>query len=160
MCVARGLGSQRNLIDAGKEALLQAERRQLKHCETPVSASGYGASRDGKGEARVPQTQFTHVRMTEEPMERTERGVDYLGQARAPREDAVTKTIERYTSAIPSSAFLAIGLASMALSLAAQLAGRGKWGNFIGQWVPTWLIIGLYNKLVKVQGHDMTDRAA
>lgn len=30
MCVARGLGSQRNLIDAGKEVLLQAERRELK----------------------------------------------------------------------------------------------------------------------------------
>jgi hypothetical protein len=29
-----------------------------------------------------------------------------------------------------------------------------KWGNFIAQWVPTWLIIGLYNKLVKLEGHD------
>jgi hypothetical protein len=24
--------------------------------------------------------------------------------------------------------------------------------------VPTWLILGLYNKLVKVEGHDQTDR--
>jgi hypothetical protein len=31
-------------------------------------------------------------------------------------------------------------------------------GNFIAQWVPTWLIIGLYNKLVKVEGHDQIDR--
>jgi hypothetical protein len=46
----------------------------------------------------------------------------------------------------------------MGLSLALQLAGRGKWGNFVAQWVPTWLIIGLYNKIVKVQGHDQTDR--
>jgi hypothetical protein len=44
------------------------------------------------------------------------------------------------------------------LSLACQLAGRGKWGNFIAQWVPTWLIIGVYNKLVKLEGHDQTDR--
>jgi predicted PurR-regulated permease PerM len=29
---------------------------------------------------------------------------------------------------------------------------------FIAQWVPTWLIIGLYNKLVKVEGHDQFDR--
>jgi hypothetical protein len=31
-------------------------------------------------------------------------------------------------------------------------------GNFIAQWVPTWLIIGLYNKLVKLEGHDRFDR--
>jgi hypothetical protein len=36
--------------------------------------------------------------------------------------------------------------------------GRGKWGNFIAQWVPTWLIIGLYNKVVKQEGHDQFDR--
>jgi hypothetical protein len=46
----------------------------------------------------------------------------------------------------------------MALSVACQVTGRGKWGNFIGQWVPTWLIIGLYNKLVKLEGHDRYDR--
>jgi hypothetical protein len=26
--------------------------------------------------------------------------------------------------------------------------------NFLGHWVPTLLIFGLYNKLVKVAGHD------
>jgi hypothetical protein len=26
--------------------------------------------------------------------------------------------------------------------------------NFIAQWVPTWLILGLYNKVVKTEGHD------
>jgi hypothetical protein len=30
-------------------------------------------------------------------------------------------------------------------------------GDFIAQWVPTWLIIGLYNKLVKLEGHDQLD---
>jgi hypothetical protein len=75
-----------------------------------------------------------------------------------PREDELTKGIERYTAAIPSSAFLAVAVGAMVLSLGAQLAGRGKWGNFIAQWVPTWLIIGLYNKMVKLEGHDKTDR--
>jgi hypothetical protein len=73
-------------------------------------------------------------------------------------EDQVTKTIERYTSAIPSSAFLSVAAGAMALSLLFQLGGRGKWGNFVAQWVPTWLIIGVYNKLVKLEGHDRTDR--
>jgi hypothetical protein len=73
-------------------------------------------------------------------------------------EDEFTKTIEKYTAAVPSSAYLAVAIGAMGLSLACQVAGRGKWGNFIAQWVPTWLIIGLYNKLVKLEGHDRYDR--
>ena len=75
-------------------------------------------------------------------------------------EDRFTKTVEDYTAEIPSSAFLGIAIGSMALSLVCQATGRGKWGNFIAQWVPTWLIIGVYNKLVKLEGHDHTDRAS
>jgi hypothetical protein len=73
-------------------------------------------------------------------------------------EDQFTKTVEAYTSAIPSSAYLGVAIGAMALSLVCQLTGRGKWGNFIAQWVPTWLIIGVYNKLVKLEGHDQSDR--
>jgi hypothetical protein len=40
----------------------------------------------------------------------------------------------------------------------APLGGRGKWGNFIAQWVPTVLTLGVYNKLVKFEGHDRFDR--
>lgn len=75
-----------------------------------------------------------------------------------PTEDQFTKSIETYTAAVPSSAYLAVAIGAMGLSLACQVAGRGKWGNFIAQWVPTWLIIGLYNKLVKLEGHDKSDR--
>jgi hypothetical protein len=75
-----------------------------------------------------------------------------------PTEDQFTKTIESYTAAVPSSAYLAVAIGAMGLSLACQVAGRGKWGNFIAQWVPSWLIIGLYNKLVKLEGHDKSDR--
>jgi hypothetical protein len=84
-------------------------------------------------------------------------GVD-SGGAGEPREDELTKTIEKYTAAIPSSVYLAVGVSAAVLALGAQLAGGGKWGNFIAQWVPTWLIIGLYNKVVKLEGHDKTDR--
>jgi hypothetical protein len=68
-------------------------------------------------------------------------------------EGELTKRIEEYTAAIPSSTYLAVAVGAIGLSLAAQLMGRGKWGNFIAQWVPTWLILGLYNKVVKVHGH-------
>ncbi|HEU4345318.1 MAG TPA: hypothetical protein VFU31_27520 [Candidatus Binatia bacterium] len=75
-------------------------------------------------------------------------------------EGRFTKQMEKYTADIPSSAYLGIAVGAMAASLLFQLAGHGKWGNFIAQWVPTWLIIGLYNKVVKLEGHDQWDRTA
>jgi hypothetical protein len=69
-------------------------------------------------------------------------------------EGQLTEMIEEQTAQLPSTAFLAVAVGSMALSLMFMLAGRKNIGNFIGQWAPTILIMGLYNKLVKVQGHD------
>jgi hypothetical protein len=73
-------------------------------------------------------------------------------------EDQFTKSVEEYTAGIPSSAYLGVAMGAMGLSLLCQVTGQGKWGNFIAQWVPTLLIIGLYNKLVKLKGHDQFDR--
>lgn len=42
----------------------------------------------------------------------------------------------------------------MGLSLALLLSGRRQVANFVGQWVPTILVMGLYNKLLKQHGHD------
>jgi hypothetical protein len=74
-----------------------------------------------------------------------------------PTEDGFTKTIEKYTATLPSTIYLGVAVGAMVISLALQVGGRGKWGNFIAQWVPTWLIIGVYNKLVKLEGHDQID---
>ena len=74
------------------------------------------------------------------------------------REDQVTKNVEQYTAGIPLSAYLGVAVGAMVLSLVCQISGRGKWGNFIAQWVPTWLILGMYNELVKQQGHDQGNR--
>jgi hypothetical protein len=92
------------------------------------------------------------ARQTEQAAQRV------LGTPPEPTEDAFTKAVERYTGAIPSSAYLGVAVGAMGMSLLLQIAGRGKWGNFVAQWVPTWLIIGLYNKLVKLEGHDRQDR--
>lgn len=69
------------------------------------------------------------------------------------QEDVVTSRIEGATAKIPSSTFLALALASMGAALAFQVTGRKSWGNFVGQWAPTLLIMGLYNKVVKQHGH-------
>jgi hypothetical protein len=61
-----------------------------------------------------------------------------------------TESIEAKTiSKLPSMAFLNLALGSMAVSLGLQLAGRKTWANFVGQWAPTLLILGVYNKLAR-----------
>jgi hypothetical protein len=75
-----------------------------------------------------------------------------------PTEDRFTKTVEDYTATVPSSAYLGVAVAAMGASLLFQITGQEKWGNFLAQWVPTWLIIGLYNKVVKLEGHDQRAR--
>jgi hypothetical protein len=75
----------------------------------------------------------------------------------AQTEGPIAQTIESQTAKLPSDVWLWASLGSMALSLGLQLSSQKKTkqiSNFIGQWVPTLLIFGLYNKLVKVAGHD------
>jgi hypothetical protein len=75
----------------------------------------------------------------------------------APREHeegTVTKQIEYYTSQVPSGAYLSLAIGSIGLSLAMELAGKKHAATFIGHWVPTILLLGLYNKLVKLEGSD------
>ena len=69
-------------------------------------------------------------------------------------EGGVTEMIEEQTAKLPSGAYLTLGVGAMALSWLLLAGGRKNLANFVGQWVPTILIIGLYNKLVKVEGHD------
>ena len=47
----------------------------------------------------------------------------------------------------------------MAVSAALFIAKKKHASLFFGQWAPSFLIIGLYNKLVKLEGHDAEDKA-
>lgn len=70
------------------------------------------------------------------------------------REGAVARSIETQTAKIPSDVFLWAALGSIGTSLVMMLTGNQKKANFIGQWVPTMLCFGIYNKLVKLHGSD------
>jgi len=70
------------------------------------------------------------------------------------KEGTITKTIEHYTSMVPSGTYLTLAVGSIGLAAAMKLMGRDKDAQFIGHWVPTILILGLYNKLVKLEGSD------
>ena len=69
-------------------------------------------------------------------------------------EGIVAKTIEEQTAKLPSDTFLWAAGGSIIASLVLQLMGRKGASNFVAQWAPTMLILGLYNKLVKVAGSD------
>jgi hypothetical protein len=69
-------------------------------------------------------------------------------------EGVVARTIEEQTAKLPSDTFLWAAGASIAGALLLQIMGRKADSNFVGQWAPTLLILGLYNKLVKVAGSD------
>lgn len=70
------------------------------------------------------------------------------------REGPVARSIEQQTAKLPSDLFLWAALGSIAASLYCQVKGKEKTANFIGHWAPTILILGLYNKLVKLEGSD------
>ena len=79
-----------------------------------------------------------------------------MQEANQQREGKVARGIERQTAKLPSDAFLWAALASIGGSLYLQVVGQQKTSLFVGQWAPTFLILGLYNKLVKVAGSDRT----
>ena len=74
-------------------------------------------------------------------------------------EGQVAKTIEEQTAKLPSDTFLWAAIGSMAVSASLHMMGNKATSVFVGQWAPTLLILGLYNKLVKQLGSDFSDRA-
>jgi hypothetical protein len=74
-------------------------------------------------------------------------------------EGRVAKSIESQTAKIPSDAFLWMAVGAMSVSATLQLMGNKHVSLFVGQWAPTFLIFGLYNKLVKQMGSDRRENA-
>lgn len=78
-------------------------------------------------------------------------------------EGKATRAIEKQTSRAPSGLFLALAIGSMATSAVIMLTDQPRFGarmmggrrsglaTFVGQWAPTLLIMGLYNKVVKLE---------
>ena len=74
-------------------------------------------------------------------------------------EGPVAKAIETQTAKLPSDTFLWLAVSAMAASATLQMMGNRHVSLFVGQWAPTFLIFGLYNKLVKQLGSDRTEHA-
>ena len=72
-------------------------------------------------------------------------------------EGPLAKAIENQTAKIPSDVFLWSALGAMGVSLTLKLLQKKHTALFIGQWAAPFLLLGIYNKLVKLEGHDKND---
>jgi hypothetical protein len=70
------------------------------------------------------------------------------------KEGKVAKAIEEQTAKLPSDLFLWAALGSMAVSLTLQILDEKHKSLFVGQWAAPFLLLGVYNKLVKLEGSD------
>jgi hypothetical protein len=69
-------------------------------------------------------------------------------------EGMIARSIEQQTARLPSDTFLWAAVGAIGVSLALQSMGRRELSLFVGQWAPTFLVLGLYNKLVKIEGSE------
>jgi hypothetical protein len=74
------------------------------------------------------------------------------------KEGPVASAIEEQTAKLPSDLFLWAALGSMGVSLALKLMKRNHTALFIGQWAAPFLLLGIYDKLVKQNGHDKKNK--
>ena len=77
-----------------------------------------------------------------------------MGTFNKHEEGKVAKVIEEQTAKIPSDVYLWAALGSMGVSLTMHCLGKKHSGLFFGQWAAPFLLLGIYNKLVKQEGHD------
>lgn len=69
-------------------------------------------------------------------------------------EGPIARKIETQTAKLPSDTFLWASLGSIVGSLTLRMMNRKNDAVFVGQWAPVFMLLGIYNKIVKVAGHD------
>ena len=74
------------------------------------------------------------------------------------REGPIARTLEQQTAKLPSDTFLWAALGSIGASAVLRMMGKKDASLFVGEWVAPFLLFGVYNKIVKVQGSDRMDR--
>lgn len=69
-------------------------------------------------------------------------------------EGPVAKAIEQQTAKLPSDLFLWAAVGAIATSAVLKIMKKDKEALFVGQWPAPFLLLGLYNKLVKLEGSE------
>jgi hypothetical protein len=63
--------------------------------------------------------------------------------------DEAQQSFFRLTDNIPEEAWYWAALGSIAVSATLKLAGKDNEAIFVGQWPPTFLLFGLYHRLIQ-----------
>ena len=79
---------------------------------------------------------------------------DYRVRAGEITEDQITALLESQSAKWPTSFFLGAAFASMIASLILKAQEKDNMALFVGQWAAPFLILGIYNKMVKQHGSD------
>jgi hypothetical protein len=89
-------------------------------------------------------------------VETLEEGIDTITGNREKKEGKVARFIEQ-AAKFPSDIFLWASVSSILTSLTLKILKKDHMSLFVGQWAAPFLVMGVYNKLVKLEGHDKTD---
>jgi hypothetical protein len=65
------------------------------------------------------------------------------------KADATQRTFFRVTDDVPEQAWYWLALGSIGVSAWLKLSQRDHWALFVGQWPPTFLLLGLYHRLLR-----------
>jgi len=63
--------------------------------------------------------------------------------------DETQRTYFRVTDGIPEETWYWLALGSIGVSAVLKLMEKEHWALFVGQWPPTFLLFGLYHRLVR-----------
>ncbi len=91
-------------------------------------------------------------------MNRTMNAVDEMSskptEALSQGKAKMDRFAEKASAIVPSNMFVVAALASIAASAYLQISGRRQWSLFVGEWAPSFLLFGIFNKLTKNLGSD------
>ena len=87
-----------------------------------------------------------------------QQGKSQTPQAQEHSEGTLARTIEQQTAKLPSDTFLWAAVGSIGTSAILRLMGKKHASLFVGEWVAPFLLLGVYNKIVKTQGSDRASR--
>ena len=65
------------------------------------------------------------------------------------KADEAQQTFFRVTDNVPEQAWYWLALGSIGISATLKLMEKDNWALFVGQWPPTFLLFGLYHRLIK-----------
>ncbi len=65
------------------------------------------------------------------------------------KTDDTQQTFFRVTDNIPEETWYWAALTSIGISAVLKLSNKDNWALFVGQWPPTFLLFGLYHRLIR-----------